>query len=222
MADEVYTIGEVIDLLRDEFPDVTVSKVRFLESQGLLSPARSESGYRQFGPADIDRLRYILRLQRDHFLPLKVIKSKLTLWERGEDPDADAPPPSTGLLERGEPEPRDEVLRRSGLPRRRLDELIAHGVLSEEDGLLEEGSAVIAAEARRLFDLGLEPRHLRAVRHAAEREADLVFQLVAPFLKMTNPEARRHAEQMVSDAGEALLAIHRMILTSELRRLIER
>ncbi|HDH02820.1 MAG TPA: MerR family transcriptional regulator, partial [Actinobacteria bacterium] len=87
MADgPALTIGEVINLLKDEFPDVTVSKVRFLEGQGLIDPGRSTSGYRQFHSAEVKRLRYILQQQRDHFLPLKVIKSQLTLWDRGDEP----------------------------------------------------------------------------------------------------------------------------------------
>ena len=90
MPEETLSIGEVIELLRDEFPDISVSKLRFLESQGLVSPARAESGYRQFDEQDLKRIRFILTQQRDHFLPLKVIKSKLTLWERGEEPDPDS------------------------------------------------------------------------------------------------------------------------------------
>jgi len=79
-------IGEVIDLLQEEFPEVSISKLRFLETQGLIRPVRSSSGYRQFRAPDVERIRYILRQQRDHFLPLKVIKSKLAAWERGEEP----------------------------------------------------------------------------------------------------------------------------------------
>ena len=86
MTEEPRSIGGVINLLRDEFPDVSVSKVRFLENQGMISPGRSESGYRLFYDDDIKRLRFILQQQRDHYLPLKVIKSRLTMWERGEEP----------------------------------------------------------------------------------------------------------------------------------------
>ena len=107
------SIGEVINLLRDDFPDVSVSKIRFLESQGLIDPDRSGSGYRRFDSNDVARLRFILQQQRDHFLPLKVIKSKLTLWERGEDLSRDdgAAPPS--LDQGGEPLDRSELLKRS-------------------------------------------------------------------------------------------------------------
>lgn len=224
MPEDTLTIGEVIDLLREEFPDVTVSKVRFLESQGLLAPDRSESGYRLFGRRDIERLRFILRQQRDHFLPLKVIKSKLTLWERGEEVDEQGPAPRADLLtEEGEPVTREELLRRSGLESRQLDELVEHGLISAIDhGEVFPAEAItIAAEARRLYHQGLGARHLRAIRHAAEREADVLFQLTAPLLRIRNQEARRQARAVLVESGEAMLAIHRTILAAELRRLLE-
>lgn len=223
--DEPLTIGEVIDVLRDEFPDVSVSKVRFLESQGLLAPGRSEGGYRQFDRHDVERLQFILRQQRDHFLPLKVIKSKLTLWERGEDPDGDgAGPTRTDLLSpQGEPAAREEVLRRSGLTDAQLQGLIDHGlVATDEEGVFPPGAIAIATEARRLFSQGLEPRHLRMIRHAAEREADVLGQLTSPLLRMRNPDAREQARNLLAGGGEAVLAIHRLVLAEELRRLMER
>ncbi len=216
------TIGEVINLLRDEFPDVTVSKVRFLESQGLLTPGRSESGYRLFDAAEIERLRFILRQQRDHFLPLKVIKSKLTLWERGEeDGDGSAP----GMVEpRGEPADRDELLRRSGLTRARLEELIDAGLITaaDEDGEHFPPEAVtVAREARRLFEFGFEPRHLKVVLHAAQREADLVTQLVAPLLALRQPEAREQARAVLTTSVDAITALHRALLGGQARELLE-
>lgn len=220
---EALSIGEVIDVLRDEFPDVSVSKLRFLESQGLLAPGRSEGGYRQFDRHDIERLRFILRQQRDHFLPLKVIKSKLTLWERGEDRESEAGLAGSEMLDRdGEPVTRSELLRRSGLGEPELEALISHGLLKPEEGGVFPGGAVgIAAEARRLFAQGLEARHLRVIMHAAEREADVLGQLTAPLLRMRNPEARERARDVLSDAGEAILALHRGLLTEEIRGLID-
>lgn len=217
------TIGEVINVLKDEFPDVSVSKVRFLESQGLLAPGRSDGGYRQFERHDIDRLRFILRQQRDHFLPLKVIKSKLTLWERGEAPGGSAEHESGSIIDTDDDAiAREELLRRSGLTEDQLDALIDHSLLSVgPDGVFGGQALPVATDARRLFSHGLEARHLRTIVHAVEREADVLGQLTEPLRRMRNPEAREQARNVLSGAGEAMIAVHRVLLTEELRRLAE-
>jgi DNA-binding transcriptional MerR regulator len=217
------SIGEVINLLRDDFPDVSVSKIRFLESQGLIDPGRSDSGYRQFDPTDLARLRFILQQQRDHFLPLKVIKSKLTLWERGEDlatkttgsaPQLDAP---------GEPLGRDDLLRRSGLSPRQLDDLVEAGVVRTLGGQPEvfaPEAGIVATEAKRLMDQGLEPRHLRTVRHSVDREADLLRQLTAPLMRANNADARARAKDLLELSGGSVQAMHRAMLEEELKQQI--
>lgn len=217
------TIGEVINVLKDEFPDVSVSKVRFLESQGLLAPGRSDGGYRQFERHDIDRLRFVLRQQRDHFLPLKVIKSKLTLWERGEDATPEAGRDVGSLIDsETDAVAREELLRRSGLTDAQLDALIEHSLLSVgSDGVFEGEALPVATDARRLFSHGLEARHLRTIVHAVEREADVLAQLTGPLRRMRNPEAREQAKNILSGAGEAMIAVHRALLTAELKRLAE-
>jgi DNA-binding transcriptional MerR regulator len=225
--DTPLTIGEVINLLREEFPDVSVSKVRFLESQGLLAPGRSDGGYRLFDGEDIARIRFILRQQRDHFLPLKVIKSKLTLWERGEDARLESVSVADGrplIDDTGEPLTRAELVRRSGLSEARLTSLIEHRLIEatpSDPDLFPHRSLAVAAEARHLFDQGLEGRHLRAIRHAAEREADVLSQLTAPLLRMRSAEAREQARNILAGCGDAMVAIHRAILADELRRLVE-
>ena len=226
--DTPLTIGEVINLLREEFPDVSVSKVRFLESQGLLSPGRSEGGYRLFDGEDIARIRFILRQQRDHFLPLKVIKSKLTLWERGEESTvATTSSGSHPLIDEDEGEPATEVtlMKRSGLTAAQLGSLRDHGLITPLEGqpdLYPPAAVTVATEARHLFAHGLEGRHLRAIRHAAEREADVLSQLTVALLRIRNPEAREQARNILAGAGDAMVAIHRVLLAEELRRLIER
>lgn len=217
------SIGELINDLREEFPDVSISKVRFLESQGLLAPARSDGGYRMFDDSDLQRLRFILRQQRDHFLPLKVIKSKLTLWERGEEFDESDAPGRPGLLEhRSEPLTEPELIRRSGLSEAQLAALVSHGLLEEpRDSVYPAEALVVASEARRLFAHGLEPRHLRAVRHAAEREVDVIAQLTAPLLRIKNAEGQEQARNVVEGAGDSMMALHRALLAAELRRLLE-
>lgn len=223
MPEETLSIGEVIDLLRDEFPDVSVSKLRFLESQGLVAPARAESGYRQFDEEDLKRIRYILTQQRDHFLPLKVIKSKLTLWERGEEPGPDAELPSEDPLEReGEPLTRADLLRRSGLDDRDLDALIDHGLLSPagDSTIFPADALSIAIECRRLFEVGLEARHLRAVRLAAQREAELLRQVTAHLLSSAGAEARVQARDTLTACTDSVQGLHRAILAAEVRALL--
>ena len=221
MPDNQLSIGEVINLLRDDFPDVSVSKIRFLESQGLIDPDRSNSGYRQFANEDVARLRFILQQQRDHFLPLKVIKSKLTLWERGEEDSMGTPMPSpTSLDESGEPLGRDDVLKRSSLTSEQLDALIDVGLITPIDtsDVFPPEAGLIATEARRLMEHGLEPRHLRSIRLAADRESDLLTQLVAPLLKASNSEAHTRARDTLESCSGSVRAIHRALLEIELRR----
>jgi DNA-binding transcriptional MerR regulator len=171
----------------------------------------------------VDRLRFILRQQRDHFLPLKVIKSKLTLWERGEEVDDSEPPVRTGLLDhRSEPLTETELVRRSGLDEEQLAALVSHGLLEAPvDAVYPAEALVVASEARRLFAQGLEPRHLRAVKHAAEREADVIAQLGAPLLRIRNAEGREQARNVVEATGESMIALHRALLAAELRTLLE-
>jgi DNA-binding transcriptional MerR regulator len=214
------SIGEVINLLRDDFPDVSVSKIRFLESQGLIDPDRSGSGYRQFDATDVARLRFILQQQRDHFLPLKVIKSKLTLWERGEDVSNETTSSTPRLDEEGEPLDRTELLKRSKLEDNELDALIEVGLVRpiRDSVVFSPEAGVVAMEAKRLMDHGLEARHLRTIRLSSEREADLLRQLVAPLLKSSNPEARARAKDVLESSSDSVHAMHRALLASELRQ----
>jgi DNA-binding transcriptional MerR regulator len=222
------TIGQVINLLKQEFPDVTVSKLRFLESEGLISPARSSSGYRVFGEADIERIRYVLRQQRDHFLPLKVIKSKLTAWERGEEPTvppASGAPPETYFASTGVRMTADEIARAAGVPVDLVARLVEHGVLTPErteDGpAFGEDDLAIARAAHRLVDHGLEARHLRSFRVAANRETDLFSQLTGPLLRHRSPANRRQAAEILADSAQAARDLQDAMVRSQLRRLLE-
>jgi DNA-binding transcriptional MerR regulator len=223
------SIGEVINLLREEFPELTVSKIRFLEGQGLIEPQRSQSGYRMFTEEDLRRVRYILREQRDHFLPLKVIKSKLTSWERGEEtaPVLDAgPPPEAYFSSTGVSLSVEELSRTSGLKRRQIDDLVAQGVLTPmelQDGrhVYRDEDLAIARAAARLYSLGLEGRHIRALRLAADREIDLLSQLVTPLLRHRNPTNRRHAAEILADGAQAGSQLEENLVRARLRRLLE-
>jgi len=216
---DLLSIGEVINQLRDEFPDVSVSKIRFLESQGLVDPHRTSSGYRQFGRDEIARIRFILQQQRDHFLPLKVIKSKLTLWERGEEPGRDEIDDlDSGSA--GEPLSRDDVLKRSSLSEGDLDALIDARIVVpiDDSDVFPPHAGIIASEARRLMELGLEPRHIRSIKLSVDREADLIRQLVEPLNRASNAEAQEQARDLLAASNDSIQAMHKAMLNGELRR----
>ncbi len=223
------SIGEVINGLRAEFPDITVSKVRFLEAQGLISPGRSPSGYRMFTDDDVDRLRYVLSEQRDHFLPLKVIKSKLTSWDRGDDletPRDSGPAPEAYFGGPGVSMGMEELGRASGLTRDQIDELIAQKVLGPIDlpdgrKVFRDDDLAIARAAYRLYARGFEGRHIRSLRLAADREVDLLGQLVNPLLRHRNPKNRRRAAEVLADGASAGSQLQESLVRSRLRKLLE-
>lgn len=219
-----FTIGEVLTHLKQEFDDVSISKIRFLESEGLVRPGRSESGYRQFSSADVERLRYVLAAQRDRYLPLRVIKDELARIDAGLPVEETRTP--TPATDRPQPDDasaaltdvvldRQELASASGLDGATIDALVAAGVVPSGEPF--DGTALRAARvAAELLRRGLEPRHLRAYRLAADREADRIGQLVAPLLAQRNPDSRRGA----AAASEELVALgaqlHRLLLESRL------
>jgi len=189
------TVGAVVRALAEEFPDVTVSKVRFLEAEGLVSPDRTASGYRQYSEADVERIRYVLRAQRDRFWPLRVIRERLDAIDRGLDPggdDLDAPPrpadpapdpdvPDAATLLAGAPLrlTAAELAAAAELDPEAVAALAGHGLLVPGvDGLHGETDLRVARAAAGLAAFGVEARHLRAFRTAADREAGLVEQAV--------------------------------------------
>jgi DNA-binding transcriptional MerR regulator len=188
-------IGEVLQLLQAEFDGVTISKIRFLESEGLVTPARTASGYRKFSAADIERLRYVLTAQRDQYLPLRVIKEHLGAIDRGLRPAAAGPPVAPSSLPQtpGQPVAEDfgaagtelrltraELLAASKVSPALLAELETHGLVVA-DGNHYGGDAIVVAQvAAELAAYGLEPRHLRAFRTAADREVGLIEQVTGP------------------------------------------
>ena len=222
---EGHTIGEVLNHLRHEFDDVSISKIRFLESEGLIRPGRSDSGYRQFTSDDIERLRYILSAQRDRYLPLRVIKEELSRLDAGlpverdieERPDtrphaatSDAAALLTDVaLDRG------ELAHASGLSPDEIDQLVANGII--DGGEPFDGAALRAARlAAEMLRRGLEPRHLRSYRLAADREADRIEQLVAPLLQQRNPESRRAATTRAEELLALGAQLHRLLLDERL------
>ncbi|MFQ5948757.1 MAG: MerR family transcriptional regulator [Acidimicrobiia bacterium] len=222
------SIGEVINLLRGEFPEITVSKIRFLEGQGLIQPPRSRSGYRKFGEEEIKRIQYILRQQRDHFLPLKVIKSRLTAWERGEEPTVtppSGPPPEAYFSTTGVTMTADELATSAGVERALIDELLKHGVLepalSDGEPSFRDEDLIICRAAHRLILHGLEARHLRRIRLAANRETDLFVQLTGALLRHRSPDSRRRAAEILADCAQAARELQNAMLRSQLRNRLE-
>jgi DNA-binding transcriptional MerR regulator len=212
-------ISEVLAQLRAEFPDISVSKIRFLETEGLIEPARAPSGFRRFGATDVERLRYILTAQRDQYLPLRVIKERLI---RDEQPD----PVRTGpghvgwrgdrAGDGGSQLTRRELLERAGITDPQLTELEAFGLLRRAGRLYGEDALEVARTAAALASYGVEARHLRTIRAAVERETTLIEQVVAPILKQRGAGARELAEQTASELAGLAIRLHRALIVGAL------
>ena len=221
------TIGEVLAVLRDDFPDVTISKIRYLESEDLVHPQRTPSGYRKFSRADVSRLRYVLTAQRDHYLPLRVIKDHLEALDRGEPiPAASAPattpPPAPGTAD-GEAAPLtpDQFARAAGLEPEQLADCVQFGLLATDaDGRHPVADLAVARAAAGLARHGIEPRHLRVYRSGVEREAGLVEQLVAPVLRARSEEARARATEKLRELAGLSAQLHTALLEARLRDLL--
>ena len=213
------TIGEVLAVLRDDFPDVTISKIRYLESEDLVHPQRTPSGYRKFSRADVSRLRYVLTAQRDHYLPLRVIKEHLEALDRGEPLPAGrgaGPAPSRRRRPRTAtdagvpPLTAEQFARAAGLEPEQLADCVQFGLLATDaQGRHPAADLPVARAAAGLARHGIEPRHLRVYRTGVEREAGLVEQLVAPVLRARSEEARTRATEKLRElAGAVRAAAH--------------
>ena len=231
-----HTIGEVLNRLKNEFEDLTNSKIRFLEAEGLISPDRTESGYRKFTDADVERLRYVLRAQRDRYLPLKVIKDELDRLDAGlpattPTQDGERPAPAPAPAATGDApsltEPNDDdqvslsgaqLVERSGLSDDDLAALRDHGLLG--DAPHDGDDLRIATLAAELLDTGLEARHLRMYKQFADREISVAEALVAPLLRQRNPDSRAAATERAQSLAAAGGALHRALLTRQLRSLL--
>lgn len=280
------SIGEVLALLLEEFPDITISKIRFLESQGLIDPERTASGYRKFYGDDVELLRCILREQRENYLPLRVIKDRIDSGEidpTGEQPrprgiknvsaTSEVPHPeshpsagnhtsagpdkhdehavsgaavlfqrtdghaesgaASSAIESAEPVAASEavspgrfldaqeVCAMAGLSRDELEELQTYGVVvsssSRIDGPFDEDAVEIAMISKRFLDAGIEPRHLRGWRVAADREVGLLEQLIQPLLRQRNPQARAQAVEQFTDLAQTGGRLRAAMMRSALR-----
>ncbi|MBN0047028.1 MerR family transcriptional regulator [Streptomyces actuosus] len=219
------SIGTVLNVLREEFPEVTISKIRFLESEGLIEPERSPSGYRKFSAGDVERLAQVLRMQRDHYLPLRVIREHLDAVERGEA----APLPALSRQRSGEPVPelseertaarigRAELLAAAEIGEQDLQEWESYGLLAPlEDGLYDAEAVTVASLVAQLGRFGIEPRHLRVMKAAADREAGLVEQVVAPLKRHRNPQTRILAETRSRELAGLTVKLHAALVQTAL------
>ncbi len=241
------SIGVVLDLLRSDFPDVTISKIRFLEAEGLVTPERTASGYRRFTAYDCARLRFILTAQRDQYLPLKVIKAQLDAQPNGELPQtgsaygtprlvpvtSDDTAHTDTLTGRAAVAPtqvrlsRLDLLERSGVDDELLTSLVRAGVITpvfKGPGatFFDEHSVVIAQCARALADYGVEPRHLRAFRSAADRQSDLIAQIAGPVVKAGKAGARDRADDLAREVAALAITLHTSLIKSAVRDVLDR
>ncbi len=234
------TIGDVLAHLKVEFPDLTISKIRFLETEGLVQPKRTPSGYRKFSSGDVARLRYVLSQQRDHYLPLRVIKEQLDAIDRGLVPpgtSTDSPRPAhvavatiqgnAPTAEHFRPAPaamrmsRDELLHSAGLRSDQLSELEQFGLINAKPGgYYDDDALAVATIVVDLARFGLEGRHLRAFRTAAEREVGLFAQVVGPTGRQRGGEAKARAEETVRELAALSVRLHAALVQIGLREVL--
>jgi len=230
------SIGAVLESLRPDFPDVTISKIRFLEAEGLVTPQRSGSGYRRFTAYDCARLRFILTAQRDHYLPLKVIKAQLDSQSDGALPETGSSYGVPRLVQVSDSDhggydtaavapaqvrlSREDLLSRSGVDEELLGALIKAGVVtSGPGGFFDEHMVVTAQCAKALADYGVEPRHLRAFRSAADRQSDLIAQIAGPVVKAG---ARDRADDLAREVAALAITLHTSLIKSAVRDVLDR
>jgi DNA-binding transcriptional MerR regulator len=215
------TIGAVCTRLKEEFPDISISKIRYLEDQGLLAPRRTRGGYRLFSEEDVERLQRILELQRDEFLPLRVIRQELA------SPSTKAKRKrASALAEREDELDVDELCERAGISRELVRELEEYGLLGPRTGgrtkRYTETDADIAAACGRLAGFGISARHLRTFRTAADREASLLGAVVAPALRGRNAERRAQGLRDLEMLGAAAQDLAALLFWRDLREFAAR
>lgn len=227
------SIGEVLGKLRGDFPDITISKIRFLESEGLIEPQRTPSGYRKFTNSDLERLRYVLLAQRDQYLPLRVIKENLDALDRGLEPAQKAggsPAPRLATID-GELAPasfaessdlrlsREELLKASGVVEEQLVELESYGLIAPRGRHYDGDALAIARAVTQMAGFGIEPRHLRSFKSAADREIGLIEQVITPLTRQKSAEAKARAEEVQREIAALSVRLHAALVRGGLHRL---
>jgi DNA-binding transcriptional MerR regulator len=226
------SIGEVLSKLRGEFSDITISKIRFLESEGLIDPQRTPSGYRKFTNVDLERLRYVLAAQRDQYLPLRVIKENLDALDRGLTPSATPGSPAAPRLATVDGEfaaanfiydsqlrlSREELLQSSGLLDTQLTQIESFGLIEMKGRYYDADALSVARAVAEMSSFGIEARHLRSFKTAADREVGLVEQVITPLLRQKNPEAQARAEEVQRELASLSIRLHAALVASGLHR----
>jgi DNA-binding transcriptional MerR regulator len=212
------SIGQVLSRLTPEFPDLTSSKLRFLEERGLITPARTTSGYRKFSPDDVERLRVILGMQRDHYLPLKVIRSYLDEADAGRSP---AIPGTSGpsMLSSERRYRKDELVREAGATPMLLQDAVSASLIAPSDVYGEDALGVLRALAE-LQRCGIEPRHLRGFRAAAERELGLIESALMPVSRRKDVSSRAQAAELAREIATQLEIVRASLIRSALGRIL--
>jgi DNA-binding transcriptional MerR regulator len=225
------SIGEVLVAVKTEFPDITISKIRFLEAEGLIEPERTPSGYRKYYAQDVDTLKSILRMQRDEYLPLKVIKERL-LQADGEDADLDGEGPSADgaapeVSEEIADAPTglqmslDEMSAATGIEKERIKDLESYGIVCShgpESAIYYDGDDyIVLSIVKDFFRYGVEPRHLTMYKHFEEREAAFFETIVAPMMRQRNPDARKAASQSLAELAKISRKFKQALLRTNIR-----
>jgi DNA-binding transcriptional MerR regulator len=225
------SIGQVMAILRTEFPEISISKIRFLEAEGLITPQRAPSGYRRYTESDVERLRYVLSVQREHYLPLKVIREHLEQLDRGQNPlgvAGESAPAGSGTvggarLANTSAAPakqpvrltRQELLEASGLTESALSELERTQIVATRRGTAHYGrdALTLAIAARRLAEYGIDGRHLRAFKLSADREVGLVEQAIAPYVRRASGN-----RDVSSDVTQLVISFHAALVRTAMER----
>jgi DNA-binding transcriptional MerR regulator len=214
------SIGQVLARLNPEFPDLSPSKLRFLEERQLITPSRTESGYRKFSPSDVERLRLVLSMQRDYYLPLKVIRSYLDELDAGREPvlPGGVTVAAPSMLPNERRLSREELIREAGANAMLLQDAVSASLIVPADHYGEESLAVL----RSLVELqrsGIEPRHLRGFRAAAERELGLIESALIPIARRKDASSRAKAQELAREIAGQLEVVRSSLIRSALGRL---
>lgn len=223
-AEKMFTIGEVVSALKEDFEDISISKVRFFENQGLIKPVRTNTGYRKFSKKDVDRLKFILRLQKESFLPLKVIKERLEKGSGLSKPDGYEGDFQIAAFD-DEPATLNEVVSLTGFDSDQIKELEDYGIAKTEKN---DGVPVFSAKtlkllraAKVLADYGIEPRHLRMYQTFIDKEAGIFEQILMPGIKSQSPDGKKRTTKTMEDLFVASLIIKQTLLEQALKEIIK-